>query len=313
MRAGLALLLLAGCPKQAQTAASAPTVPTVTSFAWPDGATAVRSAERFTNRSVADQEQQMLLRTTEKLTVHKGDAGWQLRSEEGRFLSIDGGDPDPALAALAAVPVDVRVDGNGDFVEMSDPDGWAEEAKHAMYEVLPEGDAMAFVRVDMAVQPLQMEATLLREWTAVVGLWKGKSTAAGSLGSVQGTDALGAPSETTVVLESGGPTPCVDGGPPVCVLFVATSEPPAGRNEQRAAPLLRAWVDALPERPEASGVDALVGVVSSQVVLDPATMLPWRLTTSDRLDGTLRVGADSMPFVSEHGKTVTWAWTVPAL
>lgn len=298
----LIALSLSGCPKGAP-----PSVAPADGlrFDWPDGGVGERRAERFSRREVGGERRERVIVASETVSVARDGTGWTIRVTDGRFDAVDGRAVEPVLAALAAVPQEVRIDANGGYAGLVDPQGWGDRAREAMHRVVDPNDVMAQIQVDLAVQPEKLDETLAREWRSLVGFWVGRPVVAGPLGRVDGFDARGEAAAAGAELSSVGVERC---GPATCARLVARSALPADALDRRGAAVLAAWVSALPAPPATQGVDGLRGELVTEVWLDPATMLPHRYDVSEVLEGVVRVDDASMAFRDEEGKSVRWVW-----
>lgn len=301
----LIALSLCGCPKAAPPAVAA--VGDL-AFAWPDGAVGERTAERYSRREVAGERRERVIVASERITVTKDASGWSLRVTDGRFESVNGSRPEPLLAALAAVPQEVRIDADGAFVGLVEPDRWASEARSELQKVVDPRDVMGQIQIDLAIQPERLDGVLAGEWRSIIGFWVGRPVAPGPLGTIDGFDARGEASPVGASLTVEGTERC---GASTCARLVARSPIAPDELAGRGDSVRKAWVEAVEPPPAASSVDAVRGELVVEVVLEPGTMLPHRYEVSEVVEGVVRVDEQTMAFRDEEGKTVRWTWKLP--
>lgn len=308
----LSLLALCGCPKSTPAPAAASFDPDGTlEMNWPDGLTGVRAAVRTSTRKVGDQSDETSIETHETWTARRDADGWQITSTEGVFDVVDGPEVPPMMNALAAVPLTFAVTADGAYNGVVDAKGWEAQARDAMAAVVPEGDAMQFIKADLAAQSAPLSKALQRDWFSMVELWRGLPAVPGETGQIPGTDPNGAMTTQVTRWAVSGPVACGEGGPETCLELSATAGRPMSQLEAESAPVLGAWVRALPEAPEASGVKDLAGALTVTVVVDPKTLVPYRMTRSQTMEGVATVNDDSLPFQTVDGKVITWEWDSP--
>lgn len=273
--------------------------PVTLTFAWPTDGAAVVTTEVVDDTGLPGHTRHVVYRYVHDARVSGDPTGWRLdlTLREGRVVQV--GEADrlvvEALLAVASGSFAYVIDAHGALTALEGWDAASERAVvafDALLATLPAAHQQAAGGAKDALTPQALEADARSKWwwgqLAGQRFKPGKAVVEDARTPVGPT---AVPSRASTVLTTG--VPCVDGGAPVCVAIAMEVTPdPAALGEAFRAML---------PFPVSASVTS-----TTTVVVDPATLRPYRVTSDS---GTELVLADGRPMRSQHKRVETvWAW-----